>query len=104
MNQIKLKHVRAKDGRGVVQSRGGFTLAAEVDKDMNVLKYGLAKCRHTDNFNKRIGIIKATSRLNSIVDQHYTNLKYGELIDNLERFTERNNACLTAVVKDSRTK
>jgi len=97
MNQIKLKHVRAKAG-GVVQSRGGFTLAAEVDKDMNVLKYGLAKCRHTDNFNKRIGIIKATSRLNSIVDQHYTGLKYGKLIDALEIYADRKDFCLSGIV------
>lgn len=86
MTKIKLKHIRAKDLRGNTLARGGFTIAAEIDDQENVIALGIAKCRKTDNFNKSIGLIKAKARLSSLVDRKYPNVKYGELLDKLESF------------------
>lgn len=84
MTKIKLKHIRAKDFNGDIMARGGFTIAAEIDDQENVIAYGIAKCRKTDNFNKALGLIKAQARLKSLVDRNYTNVKYGALLDKLE--------------------
>jgi len=83
MSRIKVKHIRTRDMKGNIISRGGVTVAAEVDAQGRVIRYGVAKCRKTDNFVKKLGITKATSRMNSLVDRRYTSFNWDMLVDSM---------------------
>lgn len=77
--RVKVKHIR-NVVNGQISNLGGMTVAAMVDDDFNVIKYGVAKCHTNDNFVKRLGLVKATGRMKSSTEFLTTNVKYDELV------------------------
>jgi hypothetical protein len=63
---IRYFHVRDLDDYGQISSRGGMTVAYEVeDPEYMTIKYGVARCSKEDNFSKSYGRHVANTRLNS---------------------------------------
>ena len=66
MNTIKVFHVRpVRTDNNQIATKGGKTIAIEVDENDTVLAYAEAKCHIKDNFCKRTGRVKAEGRLKS---------------------------------------
>ena len=58
---IQFIHLRDKSS-----CKGGITVAFEYDDESKVVsKAAIARCHEKDNYNKKIGRIKAAGRLNS---------------------------------------
>lgn len=59
----KLRHIRAKDKDGNILSKGGATISAIVDDNDVVVSMAVALCHSRDNFNRRVGKVKANGRM-----------------------------------------
>lgn len=63
--KLAFRHVRVVKGDNKLCATGGFTIAAEfVGKDQ-IAAYAVAWCHNKDNYNKRVGRMKAGGRLKS---------------------------------------
>lgn len=61
-------HLRRNDPRfehGVTDPRGGITVAFDLDEDTGLVVSQAAFCNNKDNYNKRLGRVKAAGRLSS---------------------------------------
>ena len=64
---IKYKHFRTYDENEQVYHKGGATLAYEFKDDETVV-FAVARCRYTDNFNRKLGRAIAANRLKKNID------------------------------------
>ena len=65
MQKQKLSHIRTKDKNGNINSKGGITISGMVDENNQVIRFATAFCHSRDNYNRKTGKIKATSRMHS---------------------------------------
>lgn len=62
--KIMFKHARGKNPDGTISNMGGMTLAYTFLQG-GYVKFAFAVCHPNDNFEKRIGRVKAAGRLRS---------------------------------------
>lgn len=78
----KLRHIRVIDGN-IISGRGGATVSAIVKEDGTVVKWAVAYCHPKDNFNRHLGRVKATGRMNSKTQSFtpVTNVTYDDVVN-----------------------
>lgn len=64
---LRFLHIRPKTDKGEIQTRGGFTVAYEIDDLDQVSHWSFARCSTKDNFCKATGRTVAGGRLKSKV-------------------------------------
>jgi hypothetical protein len=65
MTRQRLCHIRTKDKNGNINSKGGITFSGIVDDQNKVIRFATAYCHSKDNYNRKTGKVKATSRMQS---------------------------------------
>lgn len=61
---VKFIHIRNMDDRGIIQAKGGATVAYR-KLDENRLLYAVAFCHEMDSYDKTVGRDKSAGRLKS---------------------------------------
>lgn len=69
-----------KTGEAIVSSRGGATVAYNVDDAGKVYSFAMAKCHTKDNFRKSVGRAKAGGRLQSARQSHHVDCDHAEFV------------------------
>lgn len=66
VEEASFLHFRVRNpATGAAQSRGGLTVAFVVDEAAKKITFAYAQCHGRDNYNKRLGRVKAAGRLSS---------------------------------------
>ena len=82
--RIKVAHIRNNTNDGGIHNLGGRTVAAVVDDTNHVVRFSIAMCSNSDNYNKQYGRKKAVGRLfsdNNSNDITILNFEWKHLVD-----------------------
>lgn len=63
VTNIKFVHCRNINKDGTINPNGGLTIAYNINSEFKVVGWAAAKCHTNDNYNKKLGRMKASGRL-----------------------------------------